>query len=73
MMREMINNENLDKIVGGSICVSEDRTTCGLNCTNQFKINDFSAIVSYVDEHKATMTEKEMLKAMAQLGYITRL
>lgn len=73
MMREMINNENLDKIVGGSIVVSEDRTTCGLNCTNQFRVNDLGALVSYVDEHKATMREKDMLKAMAELGYITRL
>ena len=73
MAREMINNENLSKIVGGSIVVSEDHTTCGLNCTNQFRVNDLDSLVSYVDEHKATMTEKEMLKAMAQLGYITRL
>ncbi|MBR4333745.1 MAG: hypothetical protein IKP72_13775 [Clostridia bacterium] len=73
MAREMINEMDVEKVVGGSIIFSPDHTTCGLNCNNQCKVNNFSAALNYIKENKNTLTEREMLKNMVSLGYITRL
>ena len=73
MEREAITDQTLEKVVGGSIVFSPDRTTCGLNNNKQFKVNDFDAVIQFINENKTTMTEREMLKTMMMSGLITRL
>jgi len=73
MERERITDVNAGEVVGGSIVFSPDRTTCGLNNNKQFKVNDFDAIIQFIRENKTIMTEREMLKTMMTMGYITRL
>jgi len=73
MAREMIDDNSVEKVVGGSIVFSPDRSTCGLNNNNQFRVNDFNAIIQFIKENKTTMTERDMLKTMMSMGLITRL
>ena len=73
MSRINVSDQMVEDVVGGSIVFSADKKTCGLNCTDQFAVNDLTAIIQYIDKNKATMTEREMLKAMMGLGLITRL
>ena len=73
MAREMINEADVDKVVGGSIIFSPDHTTCGRNCNNQCKVNDYNAVLSYIAAHYKTMSEKDMIKNMISSGLLTRL
>ncbi|MBR0228355.1 MAG: hypothetical protein IJQ62_08400 [Clostridia bacterium] len=73
MAREMLNEMDVDKVVGGSIVFTPDHKTCGRNCNNQFKVNNYSAVINYISANYKTMTEKEMLKNMAAQGLLTRL
>ena len=72
MEREHITDHMAEEVVGGSIVFNADCTMCGLNCTDQCKVNDFDAVVQFIREHKDTMKEGAMLKQMVALGYITR-
>ena len=72
MAREMINDMDVEQVVGGSIVFNADCTMCGLNCTNQCKVNDFDAVIQFIRENKDTMKEGAMLKQMVSLGYISR-
>ena len=47
MERMELNDEALESIVGGSICVSKDHTTCGHNCSNQYNVNNYDAMFNY--------------------------
>ena len=73
MAREMINDTDIGNVVGGSIIFSTDHTTCGLNCNNQCKVNDFDAAVQYIKDNYNTMSEKNIMRNLVALGYITRL
>ena len=73
MERKMINEIDLEAVTGGSIMISEDGTTCGRNCDNQYKILDMNALLSFVRENKTTMSERKMLEEMAKKGYISNL
>ena len=72
MAREMINDQDVEKVVGGSIVCNADCTMCGLNCNDQCKVNNLDAVVKFIRENKATMREGAMLKQMCALGYLTR-
>lgn len=73
MERKIINDTDLNGVVGGSIMISEDGTTCGRNCDNQYKVVNLSAIVKYVRENSSNMPEKKMMQEMLKLGYIANL
>ena len=73
MARQAIDDNNLDKVVGGSIEFSTDHTTCGLNCSNQCRVNDYNACIQFIRDNHQTMSERDMLRQMVSLGYITRL
>jgi len=73
MARVELNNESLENVTGGTIVFSPDNATCGLNCNNQAKVNDYAAAKKFITEHWQTMSEKDMLREMVKLGYITRL
>ena len=73
MDRKMINDVDLEGVTGGSIMISEDGTTCGRNCDNQYKILNMSALLKFVKENKTTMSERKMLSEMVNLGYIANL
>lgn len=73
MAMKMLNDEDLDNVSGGSIVFTTDGTRCGLNCNDQFMVNDFNSVISFIGENKYTMTEREMLKAMYDQGWLTRI
>ena len=73
MGRTSIPDSTVKEVMGGSIIFTSDCSTCGYNCNNQFKVNNFDACIKFIDENKATMDERIMLKTMMELGYITRL
>jgi len=73
MAREMINDKNIENVVGGSIVFSSDHTTCGLNRNDQCRVNDFGAALQYIKDNYNTMSEKDIMRNMVALGYITRL
>lgn len=72
MSMKMLNDEDLDIVSGGSIVFNEDCTMCGLNCNNQVRVNDLNAVVQFIDQNKYTMTEAEMMRAMAIQGLISK-
>ena len=73
MQRENIEEQLAENVVGGSIIFSPDHSTCGRNCNNQCKVNDYNAVLSYIAEHYKSMSEKDMIKNMLASGLLTRL
>lgn len=73
MAREILNENDMDQVVGGSIVFTPDHKTCGLNRNDQCKVNDYNAAISFIAANYKTMTEAEMMRAMVAKGYITRL
>ncbi len=73
MERENIGDRFAEDVVGGSIVFSTDHTTCGLNRVDQCRVNDYDKALSYVLEHYDTMSEKDIMRNLVALGYITRL
>ena len=73
MERERIGDQIAERVVGGSIIFNTDRTTCGLNCDNQCKVNDYDKALAYVLEHYNSMSEKDIMRNLVAKGYITRL
>lgn len=73
MKRENIGDQIAEEVVGGSIVFNEDHTTCGLNCNNQCKVNDFDAAISFINANYRNMSEADMMRKLVALGYITRL
>ena len=73
MAMKMLNDEDLNKVSGGSIMFTPDCTMCGLNRDNQCIVNDFESVIKFIDENKYTMTEQDMMRAMCASGLITRI
>ena len=73
MDREMINEQDLGAVVGGTIMFSSDHTTCGRNKTGQYKVLNFSAAIKYINEHRLEENEKTMLQKMAAAGILSKL
>ena len=73
MEREKIGEQIAEEVVGGSIVFSTDHTTCGLNCNNQCKVNDYDGALKFIKEHYYTMSEKDIMRNLVARGYITRL
>ena len=71
MERKMINDQELELVTGGSIIFNDDLTTCGRKNNWEYKVLNFSAILSYVQANRDKMPEKQMMINMLQLGYIT--
>ncbi len=72
MGREMINDMDIENVVGGSIIFTTDHKTCGLNCNNQFQVNDYGAVISYIRANYKTMKEIDMLRNLLAQGLISR-
>ena len=73
MERENIGDQMAGEVIGGSIVFTTDHTQCGLNCNNQCKVNDFDAALQYIKDHYNTQSEKDIMRSLVALGYITRL
>ena len=73
MDRELINDKELNEVVGGTIIFSTDHTTCGKNTTDQYKVLNFDAAIEYINAHRLEMTEKTMLRNMAAAGILAEL
>ena len=73
MERKKIEDRIAGEVVGGSIIFNTDHTTCGLNCDNQCKVNDYDKALAYVLDHYNSMSERNIMKNMLALGYITML
>ena len=73
MARELINDADVEKVSGGSIVFSTDHKTCGYNCSDQCKVNDYDGAMKYIRDHYDTMSEKDILRNLVAKGLITRL
>jgi len=73
MERKPINEQELEQVVGGTIMFSEDHTTCGYFCEDQYHVNNFAAAVEFIQKNYKKMSERSMLKKMVEAGYITAL
>ena len=73
MKRENIEEKLAEEVVGGSIVFTSDHKTCGLNCNNQCKVNDFDAALQYIRDHYDTMSEQDIMRNLVAQGLITRL
>lgn len=73
MKREAINEKDLEKVVGGTIFFSEDHSTCGYFCDDQYEVNDFDACIDFIHANSGKMSERNMLKKMEAKGYISSL
>ncbi len=73
MERKIIDDADLQGVVGGSIMISEDGTTCGRNCDNQYRVMNLNAIIKFYNDNKNKMPEKQMMTEMLKLGYIANL
>ena len=73
MAREILNENDVDQVVGGSIVFTPDHKTCGLNCNNQCKVNDYDAVIAFIKANYKTMTEADMMRSLVAQGLITRL
>jgi len=71
MKREMIDEKDLGKVVGGSIVFNGDMTTCGFDCNNQYAVLDCDAALNYMMANIMSMDEHDILNNCVQMGYIT--
>ena len=65
MERARIDDQDVEKVVGGSIVFNTSRTN------DQYTVNDFGKALEYIAANYKTMGEREMLENIAALGYIT--
>ena len=72
MERESITDQVAQEVVGGSIVFTKDHTMCGLNRNDQCRVNDFDAAIGFIAANYQTMTERDMMYKMMELGYITK-
>ncbi len=70
MSREIINDQDLELITGGSIIFNGDLTTCGRKNNAEYKVHNLNAILDYITANRNKMPEKQMMVNMLQLGYI---
>lgn len=70
MAREIINDTDIEQVVGGSIVFNGDHTTCGHNCNNQYKVLDYEKVDAYIKANCLNMTERKMISKMVELGYL---
>lgn len=73
MERKPINEMDLEKVVGGTIMFSEDCSTCGYFCDNQYKVLNFDAALQYILDNKGKMSERNLLKKCVEAGYLANL
>jgi len=72
MAMKMLNDEDLNNVAGGSIVFNEDHSMLGLNCNDQCVVNDYDGVVQFVSNNYLSMSEPDMMRAMAAQGLITR-
>ena len=70
MAREMINDTDIEQVVGGSIVFNGDNSACGYNCNDQYKVLDYDAVDAFIKANCLKMPERKMLKTMVDLGYL---
>lgn len=73
MEREKINETTAEQVNGGTISFNEDCTTCGYFCNDQYKVNNFEAVLSYIEKNKGKMSERKMLSNMVASGLLSNL
>ena len=71
MGRERIDDQNVEQVVGGSIVFTTDHTSCGYNRNDEYRVDDYDKAMEYLGAHWKTMGERDMLKNLVDLGYIT--
>ena len=70
MKREIVNDNELENVVGGTIIFNPEHTTCGYFCNDQYKVLDYDAAVDFILKNRGKMSERSMLSKMVTNGYI---
>ena len=73
MERKVINDLDLDKVVGGSIIFNGDHTTCGRKNNAEYKVLDYNAVLNYIKSNTGKMAEKTMMSNMVAAGLLAKL
>lgn len=73
MARELINNQDVDKVVGGSIIFNGDNTTCGRKNNHEYKVLDYNAVEGYIEKNCTKMSEKTMINNMVDAGLLVKI
>lgn len=71
MGREMIDDQTVEKVVGGSIVFNTAHTTCGYNKNNEYKVNNYDKAKDYLVANYGKMSERDLLKKLVSKGYIS--
>ena len=70
MERELINEEVMEEVVGGSIVFNADHTTCGRNRNDQYAVLNYDAVLQYIAANYKRMREKDMINNMINSGLL---
>lgn len=73
MAREIINETDVEKVIGGSIIFNVEHTTCGYNRNDQYAVLDYGKVIDFIKENRNKMSEKNMLSKMVSKGYLANL
>lgn len=70
MKRELINEDDLKKVVGGSIVFNGDETTCGYDRNDQYRVLDHDKCLDYMFANITRMDERDILRKCVEKGYL---
>lgn len=73
MERKVIDDLDLDKVVGGSIIFNGDHTTCGRKNNAEYKVLNYNAVDKYIKENCTKMPEKQMISNMVAAGLLAKI
>lgn len=73
MERELIHDNALDAVVGGSIIFNGDNTTCGRHSNDEYSVLDYDKVIDYIKANCSNMSEKTMINNMVSKGYLRKL
>lgn len=73
MKNELINENALDEVVGGSIIFNGDNTTCGRHSNAEYSVLDYDSVIDYIRKNCSKMSEKKMINNMVDMGYLRAL
>ena len=73
MKSELVNENALDEVVGGSIIFNADNTTCGRHSNAEYKVLNYDKVSDYIKKNCTNMSEKTMISNMVSMGYLCAL
>ena len=73
MERQMLDENDVKKVVGGSIIFNADYTTCGRKSNAEYRVVNYNDVYDYIVKNCTSMSEKTMIANMVAAGYLVAL